>query len=74
MWAAHDVRVRWFGTKRCHHPLAEPMTIHYEAMVLDDPDQRLYVYSVEPDTSADAMARIVALARASSAELEPATS
>jgi hypothetical protein len=39
------------------------MTVHYEAMVLDDPDQMLYVYSVEPGTpSADAMAAVVALA------------
>jgi hypothetical protein len=36
------------------------MTIHYEAMILDDPDQLPYVYSGEPGTtSADAMTAIV---------------
>ena len=63
MWDDQDVHARSFGTKRYRHPVAGPMTVHYEAMVLDDADQLLYVYSVEPGTpSADAMATIVALA------------
>jgi transcriptional regulator with XRE-family HTH domain len=63
MWDDQDVHARSFGTKRYRHPIAGPMIVHYEAMALDDPDQVLYVYSVEPGTpSADAMATVVALA------------
>jgi transcriptional regulator with XRE-family HTH domain len=65
MWDDQNVHTRSFGTKRYRHPVAGPMTVHYEAMALDDPDQMLYVYSVEPGTpSADAMAIVIALADA----------
>jgi transcriptional regulator with XRE-family HTH domain len=56
-WAEHDVLARNHGTKRYHHPVVGPMTIHYESSALGDQDQVLYIYSVEPGTpSADAMA------------------
>jgi transcriptional regulator with XRE-family HTH domain len=56
-WAEHDVLARSYGTKRYHHPVVGPITVHYEASALGDEDQVLYVYSVEPGTpSADAMA------------------
>lgn len=63
MWDDQDVHTRTFGTKRYRHPIAGPMTVHYEAMILDEPDQLLYIYSVEPGTpSADAMASVLTLA------------
>jgi transcriptional regulator with XRE-family HTH domain len=48
-WAEHDVLQRTHGTKRYRHPIAGEIEIAYEALALPgDPDQTLYIYSVEP--------------------------
>lgn len=56
-WAAHDVLRRTHGTKRYHHPIVGDLTVGYEALTLpDDPDQTLFLYTVEPGSpSAEAM-------------------
>jgi transcriptional regulator with XRE-family HTH domain len=57
-WAEHDVRVLSHGTKRYHHPVVGDLALSYEALPLvDDPEQVLYLYSVEPGSpSAEALA------------------
>jgi transcriptional regulator with XRE-family HTH domain len=57
-WAEHDVRVLSHGTKRYRHPVVGELTLSYEALpLIDDPDQVLYLYSVEPASpSAEALA------------------
>jgi transcriptional regulator with XRE-family HTH domain len=57
-WPRHDVLRRSHGTKRYHHPVVGDLTVSYEALpVPDDPEQTLFVYSVEPGSaSADALA------------------
>jgi hypothetical protein len=56
-WDNHQVHQRTHGTKRMRHPDIGSITIHYESMVLPgDPDQTLFVYTTDPDsTSADNM-------------------
>lgn len=59
-WAAHDVLRRSHGTKRHHHPIVGALTISYEALPLpDDPDQVLFIYSVEPGSPSDAAMRLL---------------
>ncbi|MBZ6475943.1 helix-turn-helix transcriptional regulator [Streptomyces griseocarneus] len=57
LWAAHNVRDKGFGVKRLHHPVAGPLTLAYETLVLPaDPDQQLVTYHAEPgSSSADAL-------------------
>jgi transcriptional regulator with XRE-family HTH domain len=57
-WAEHEVRVLSHGTKRYRHPVVGELTLSYEALpLIDDPDQVLYLYSVEPASpSAEALA------------------
>jgi transcriptional regulator with XRE-family HTH domain len=57
-WAEHEVLRRSHGTKRYHHPVVGALTVTYEALALpDDPEQTLFVYSVEPGSaSAEALA------------------
>jgi transcriptional regulator with XRE-family HTH domain len=48
-WAEHDVMRHANGLKRYRHPVAGEIEIHYEALALTgDPDQTLFIYSVEP--------------------------
>lgn len=45
LWAEQDVQVRGRGQKRMRHPVAGPLTVHYEVLTpMQDPDQRLVVY------------------------------
>jgi transcriptional regulator with XRE-family HTH domain len=57
-WADHDVLRQTHGSKRYHHPVVGDLTVTYEALPLpDDPEQTLFVYSVEPGSaSAQALA------------------
>jgi len=56
-WASHDVLRQTHGTKRYHHPIVGALTVGYEALTLpDDPDQTLFLYTVEPGSpSAEAL-------------------
>ncbi len=59
-WAAHDVLRRSHGTKRFAHPVVGELTISYEALILpDDPEQTLFLYSVEPDSASEAALRLL---------------
>ncbi len=50
-WDDHGVTDRTSVTKRITHPTAGPLVFGIEAVVLPhDPDQRLVVYTVEPDS------------------------
>ena len=52
-WADHDVMIRGHGSKGFHHPIVGEIDVRYEAMQLADEDQTLFVYSVEPGSSAE---------------------
>jgi transcriptional regulator with XRE-family HTH domain len=75
-WAEHGVLQRTHGTKRYHHPIVGELTVDYEALSLpDDPDQTLFVYSVEPgSSSAAALALLGTLAEPVSARQEEGSS
>ncbi|MEU8080952.1 helix-turn-helix transcriptional regulator [Catellatospora citrea] len=61
-WNGHRVQDRTYGTKQLTHPLAGPMTIHYEALVLPgDPDQTLFIYSTDPGSRSTANMRLLAM-------------
>lgn len=48
-WADHEVLRSRHGTKRYWHPVVGELTVAYEALPLpDDPDQTLFIYTVEP--------------------------
>jgi transcriptional regulator with XRE-family HTH domain len=52
MWSAYDVRTRRTGVKRFHHPLAGPLTVTFDSMVLsDEPDVRVIAGTAEPGSS-----------------------
>jgi transcriptional regulator with XRE-family HTH domain len=54
-WADRRVSERTRGTKRYRHPLVGDLTIDYEALQSpDDPDQSLFVYSVEAGSPSEA--------------------
>jgi hypothetical protein len=54
LWSSHDVREKTFGPKRLHHPLAGEIEIAYEALEpVGDPDQTLYIYTVEPGSKSE---------------------
>ncbi len=46
---ANAVNQRTFGTKRFVHPVAGPMDVQYDPLLLPgDEEQTLFVYSTEP--------------------------
>lgn len=60
-WGARDVADRTSLRKHLHHPQAGPLVFDVEAVVTPhDPDQRLVVYTAEPDS---ATARVLPLLR-----------
>lgn len=68
-WAGHEVLRHSHGTKRLRHPIVGELTIAYEAFpVPDDPDQTLFVYTVEPDSASERAMHLLA-----DWTLEPAT-
>ena len=55
-WADHDVDARCHGPKRFHHPVVGELTMHVEALQLQDGERWLYAYATEPGSrSAEAM-------------------
>ena len=51
-WGDHQVTFRTSLTKHLTHPVAGPLTFGIESVIgPNDPDQRLVVYTVEPDSS-----------------------
>jgi transcriptional regulator with XRE-family HTH domain len=68
-WADHDVLRQTHGSKRYHHPVVGDLTVTYEALTLpDDPEQTLFVYSVEPGSSS---AQALALLSSWSLDVNP---
>jgi transcriptional regulator with XRE-family HTH domain len=74
-WAQHDVLRRGYGTKVYRHPVVGELTVGYEAFpVAGDPEQTLFVYTVEPGSrSAEALALLASWTAQPSAG-SPATS
>lgn len=59
-WACHQVAERTHGTKRYRHPVVGDLTVDYEALrAPDDPDQTLYVYTVEPGSPSEEALRLL---------------
>jgi hypothetical protein len=50
LWAAHEVAVRRDQPKRLEHPLVGPVDVVCQVLDVPDRDQRLVVYTVEPDS------------------------
>lgn len=60
-WADHEVLRRGHGTKRYRHPIVGELTVAYEALpVPDDPDQTLFVYTVEPGSASERAMHLLA--------------
>jgi hypothetical protein len=54
LWAAHDVNERMMGVKHYRHPVVGDLIVTYQAMALPgDPDQTLFVYTVEPGSDSE---------------------
>ena len=59
-WADHNVHQRTHGTKHFHHPLVGELSLQYESLTLPaDPDQRLIIYTAEPDSPAHEALRLL---------------
>jgi len=55
-WAEHEVDTRCRGQKRFRHPVVGELTVHVEALQLQDGERWLYAYSAEPGSpSAEAL-------------------
>lgn len=55
-WAEHEVDTRCRGPKWFRHPLVGELTLHVEALQLQDGERWLYAYSAEPGSpSAEAL-------------------
>lgn len=55
-WAEHEVDTRCRGPKRFRHPVVGELTLHVEALQLQDGERWLYAYSAEPGSpSAEAL-------------------
>lgn len=68
-WAEHDVDARCRGPKRFHHPVVGELTLHVEALRLQDGERWLYAYSAEPESrSAEALRLLGAWAATQDAE------
>ena len=51
-WNDHQVTFRTSQTKHVTHPVAGPLSFGIESVIgPNDPDQRLVIYTVEPDSS-----------------------
>ncbi|NJP90087.1 helix-turn-helix domain-containing protein [Nonomuraea sp. FMUSA5-5] len=54
LWARHDVRQKTHETKRFHHPLVGPLTLHYESLTVNGaPGQQLVVYQADPGSPSE---------------------
>jgi len=55
-WAEHEVDTRCRGPKRFRHPVVGELTLHVEALQLQDGERWIYAYSAEPGSpSAEAL-------------------
>ncbi|GLW67558.1 transcriptional regulator [Actinomadura rubrobrunea] len=55
-WADHEVETRCQGPKRFRHPVVGELTLHVEALQLQDRERWVYAYSAEPGSpSAEAL-------------------
>ncbi|MBO0681030.1 helix-turn-helix domain-containing protein [Mycolicibacterium sp. S2-37] len=60
-WSDHDVERRTTGTKTYHHPLVGELTVRYQALnPSGDPDQILFVYTTDAQSSSENALRLLA--------------
>ncbi|QZL06680.1 helix-turn-helix domain-containing protein [Streptomyces sp. BHT-5-2] len=60
-WARHDIRDKGFGVKQLNHPVAGPLTLSYESLlVAADPEQVLVTHHAEAGTRSEAALRRLA--------------
>lgn len=65
LWEQRDVRVNGRGRKPLLHPVVGQLTVEFEVLVpLQNPDQRLIIYSAADPASQEALDRIAAAASA----------
>jgi transcriptional regulator with XRE-family HTH domain len=64
LWAAHNVRLHWFGTKHFHHSVVGDLGLTFDALELPgEPGLTLTAYSAEPGTAdADGLALLASWA------------
>jgi transcriptional regulator with XRE-family HTH domain len=74
LWAAHDVRLHYNGTKHFQHPAVGDLDLTFDALEIpSDPGLTLTIYSAEPGTAAADGLSLLASWAASSHEVdEPA--
>jgi transcriptional regulator with XRE-family HTH domain len=74
LWAAHDVRLHYTGTKHFRHPAVGDLDLTFDALEIpSDPGLTLTIYSAEPGTAAADGLSLLASWAASSHEVdEPA--
>jgi len=58
-WAEHEVDTRCRGPKRFRHPVVGDLTLHVEALQLQDGERWLYAYAAEPGSSSDEALRLL---------------
>jgi transcriptional regulator with XRE-family HTH domain len=60
-WADHDVNQHTFGVRHCHHGLVGDLELGYEAFTpADDPEQTLWVSTVEPGSVSEERLKVLA--------------
>ncbi|MGW3116232.1 helix-turn-helix transcriptional regulator [Streptomyces sp. NPDC001107] len=60
LWARHPVRTCTSGVKQLHHPLAGPMDLSFENLLIPGGSgQRLIAYTAEPGSPSDAALRLL---------------
>lgn len=71
-WAAHDVRLHHTGTKRFRHPLADDLTVAFNAMELPaDPGLTLTVYTAQPGSPTEEKLSLLASWTATQTQAPP---
>ncbi|MFJ2478500.1 helix-turn-helix transcriptional regulator [Streptomyces sp. NPDC087659] len=59
-WGDHQVRTRARGRKAFRHPVAGPMTLNFQTLILgSQPDQTLFVYTADPGSASQEALRFL---------------
>lgn len=61
LWAAHEVRLHFAGTKHFHHPAVGPIEVSYHSLELpSDPGHALTIYNAVPGSPSQDALRLLA--------------
>nr|WP_318656348.1 helix-turn-helix transcriptional regulator [Spongiactinospora rosea] len=61
VWASHDVSPRSSLRKTLHHPLVGPITLNCHILDISDRDQRVVIYTADPDSPAAEALRLLSV-------------